>query len=101
MSVDSHLDELTVHDNEEERRYEARIGSQVVGDIAYYPEAGHLTLVHTKVEPAFEGKGVATRLVAGALADIRRRGLSLVPVCPFVHSYLERHPEHADLVVTR
>lgn len=98
MSVDSRLDELTVHDNEDERRYEARIGTEIIGVIPYQAEPGRLTLIHTEVEPAFEGKGVGSRLVAGALEDIRRRGLSLVPVCPFVQAYLRRHPEQADLV---
>jgi predicted GNAT family acetyltransferase len=90
--------ELTVRDNPDERRYEALVGSEVVGFIAYRFEPGQMTLVHTEVDPAFEGQGIASRLVAGALDDIRRRGLSLVPVCPFVRSYLQRHPEHTDLV---
>lgn len=98
MSVDSRLDELTVDGNKEERRYEARIGTKVVGVIPYQAEPGRLTLIHTEVDPAFEGKGVCSLLVACALADIRRRGLSLVPVCPFVRTYLRRHPEQADLV---
>jgi uncharacterized protein len=100
MSVDSCLDELTIHDNTERRRYEARIGTKVVGVISYHAPPGRLTLIHTEVDPAFEGKGVGSRLVGGALEDIRRRGLSLVPVCPFVRSYLMRHPEQADLVAT-
>jgi uncharacterized protein len=93
-------DEFNVRDNPEERRYEARLGSEVVGYIAYRFEPGRMTLVHTEVDPAFEGQGIASRLVAGALDDIRDRELSLVPVCPFVRSYLQRHPEHADLVGT-
>jgi predicted GNAT family acetyltransferase len=52
-------------------------------------------LFHSEVDPAFEGKGVGSRLVAGALEDIRR-GLSLTPVCPFVRAALRRHPEHAE-----
>lgn len=103
MSVESRLDELTVRDNAEQRRYEARIGTKVVGVISYHAEPGLpglLTLVHTEVDPAFEGKGVGSRLVAGALEDIRRRGQSLVPLCPFVRAYLRRHPEHADLVAS-
>jgi len=98
MSVDSGLDQLIIRDNVEKRRYEAWIGSRVVGVIAYHPEPPQLTLIHTEVDPAFEGKGVGSQLVAGALEDIRRRGLSLVPICPFVRAYLERHPEQADLV---
>jgi hypothetical protein len=61
-------------------------------------EPGLITLIHTEVDPAFEGKGIAGRLVAGALDDIRRRGLLVTPICRFVRSYLRRHPEYADLV---
>jgi uncharacterized protein len=38
-------------------------------------------------------------LVAWALADIRANGLKIVPLCPFVSAYLQRHPEYADLVL--
>ena len=101
MSVDLRLDELSVRDNVEQQRYEARLGGKVVGVISYHAEPGLpglLTLVHTEVDPAVEGKGVGSRLVAGAVEDIRRRGLSLVPVCPFVRAYLTRHPEQTDVV---
>jgi predicted GNAT family acetyltransferase len=95
------MKELTVADNVEKRRYEAHLGSELAGYIAYYHEPGRMMLLHTEVLPAFEGQGIASRLVAAALADIRERELSLVPSCPFVRSYLERHPEDADLVATR
>lgn len=98
MSAESPLDELSVHDNAEEERYEARLGAKVVGVVSYQSEPGLLTLVHTEVDPAMEGKGVGSRLVAGALGDIRRRGLAFVAVCPFVRAYLKRHPEQADSV---
>ena len=55
-------------------------------------------LVHTEIDPAFEGQGLGERLVAGALEDLRARGLKLVPQCPFVRAYLRRHPDQADLV---
>jgi predicted GNAT family acetyltransferase len=90
--------ELVVEDNQAEHRYEARLGSEVAGFIAYTLEPGRITLIHTEVSPEFEGKGVASRLIAGALDDIRRRGLAVVPVCRFVRGYLERHPDYADLV---
>ena len=101
MSVDPDLDELSVHDNTEEGRYEAWLGGEVVGVVSYHAEPalpGLVTLVHTEVDPALEGKGVGSRLVAAALDDIRRRGLSFVPVCPFVRAYLRRHPEQSDLL---
>ncbi len=93
--------ELTVTDNAEQRRYEARQGSEVVGFITYRLNPGRITLIHTEVAPALEGQGIASQLVAGALDDIRRRGLTIVAICPFVRAYLRRHPEYADLVARK
>lgn len=93
--------ELTVADNAGQRRYEARQGSEVVGFITYRLHPGRMTLIHTEVAAALEGKGIASQLVAGALDDIRRRGLTIVPICPFVRAYLRRHPEYADLVARK
>jgi hypothetical protein len=50
------------------------------------------------VDEAHEGQGIGSRLAAGALDDIRGRGLTIVPLCPFVSAYLARHSEYADLV---
>ena len=90
--------EIEVKDNRGELRYEALAGGELLGQIRYRLEPGLVVLVHTDVEPSAEGKGVGSRLVGGALADIRRRGLRVVPICPFVADYIRRHPEYADLV---
>jgi uncharacterized protein len=93
--------ELIVADNAEKRRYEARQGSEVVGFISYRLDPGRMTLIHTEIAPALEGRGIGSQLVTGALDDIRRRGLTIVPICPFVRAYLGRHPEYADLVAQK
>jgi predicted GNAT family acetyltransferase len=90
--------DYVVGDNPAELRYEIRRAGELLGLIRYVREPGTVVLVHTEVEPAAEGAGVGSSLVAGALADIRARGLRLVPVCPFVREYLRRHPEWNDLV---
>ena len=87
-----------VVDEPSRSRYELRLGEELAGFIAYRKHADAVVLIHTEVDPAFEGRGLGSRLVAGALEEIRARGLSVVPVCPFVVSYLRRHPEYADLV---
>jgi predicted GNAT family acetyltransferase len=53
---------------------------------------------HTEVQPEAEGKGVASELIRRALDDVRRRGLSAVPLCPFVRAFIARHPDYQDLV---
>jgi predicted GNAT family acetyltransferase len=95
------VDEARVVDNPESRRYELWLGEALAGVIVYRPRPDALALVHTEIDPAYEGQGLGAKLVAAALDDVRRRGLKIVPLCPFVRSYLERHPEDADLVAPR
>ena len=60
-----------------------------------------ITLVHTDVDPKWEGQGVGSELVRGALDDLRARGLKVRPLCPFVAAFIRRHPEYEDLVSSR
>ena len=91
-------DEVVVRDNSTELRYEALVDGRMVGLLRYRQEPGHVVLVHSEVDLDLEGTGVGSELVRGALADIRARGLRMVPHCPFVIDYLRRHPEELDLV---
>lgn len=91
---------MEVRDHPEELRYELLDDGQLVGEILYRREPDRIALVHTEVSPALEKRGLASRLVAGALDDIRSNGLRVVPICPFVRSYLRRHDEYADLVTS-
>jgi predicted GNAT family acetyltransferase len=91
--------DISVADNEHLHRYEATVDGKVAGFLRYLDRPqGVRVLVHTEVEPAYEGKGVGGRLVAGALDAERARGGKIVPECPFVKTYLKRHPEYGDLV---
>ncbi len=93
-------DDISVEDNPEESRYEARLGDRIVG-IAEYELAddrGPIVFVHTEVLPDAEGRGVGGALARTALDDVRRRGLRMVVECPFIASWLRRHPEYEDLV---
>ena len=53
---------------------------------------------HTEVDPRFEGRGAGSALASSALDSVRGVGGRVVPTCSFVASYIERHPEYADLV---
>jgi uncharacterized protein len=89
--------DIRVVDNPEELRYELWLGATRAGFIEYRSEPGTILLVHTEVDPAFEGRGLGSRLVVGALDDLRARDLKLVALCPFVRAYLRHHREYADL----
>ena len=86
-------------DDTAEERYDLWQGDTLAGSIEYETRPGVVVLIHTEVDSAFEGHGLGAKLVKFALDDIRGRGLKLVPVCPFVRAYLQRHPEERDLVV--
>jgi predicted GNAT family acetyltransferase len=90
--------ETTVVDNPEQARYELWADGELAGFTQYRDEGEGLTFLHTQVEPAHEGGGMGGKLVRGALDDVRRRGVSIVPVCSFMAGYIERHPEYRDLV---
>ena len=90
--------EPTVVDNPDRNRYELRFGDTVAGVVQYATEPGSVVLVHTEIAPSVEGEGLGSKLVSGALDDIRARGLEVVPLCPFAAAYIRRHPEYADLV---
>ena len=85
-------------DSPDHHRYELRSGDEVVGFIVYRLGDGVIDLVHTEVDPAHSGQGHAATLARGALDDARSRGLNVVPSCPYVASYIQKHPEYADLV---
>ena len=92
---------LRVDHNAARSRYELRLGERTVGFMAYRTDSGTQVLAHTEIDPALEGRGLGSRLVAMALDDIRSRGLSFVPLCPFVAWYLRQHPENDDLVAAQ
>jgi predicted GNAT family acetyltransferase len=91
----------TVGDNDAAHRYELRLDDELVGELLYRTNGNVVTLIHTQIASQVEGHGLGEQLVAGALDDIRERGLRIVPLCPFVAAYLRRHPESADLVKSR
>ena len=90
--------DVLVRDNPDGSRYELLVDGDVVGALHYRLRRDRVSLVHTEVQPAFEGRGLAGRLVAGALEDIRARKLRVVPICPYARAYIQRHPEYADVV---
>jgi predicted GNAT family acetyltransferase len=90
--------DLQIVDVPTAERYEARFEGELVGILEYVVKPGRIKLVHTEVPEALEGRGIAGQLAHFALDDARRRGLRVIPTCPYVRAYLERHPEERDVV---
>jgi predicted GNAT family acetyltransferase len=91
-------DELAIADNPGHHRYEVKLGLRPAAYSTYELEPGRVVFTHTVVRPQFEGRGIGSRLAKFAVEDVRSRGLRITPVCPFVRSWLNRHPEYDSIV---
>ena len=89
-----------VRRDDEGSRYEIVVDGDVAGFAEFTTLDGATALTHTVVDDAYEGRGVGGELVAGALDDLRAGGTKVVPLCPFVARWIERHEDYADLVDT-
>ncbi len=88
-------------DSVRENRSEQEFVLDVAGHravAAYQLEGDTIVFTHTVVPPEIEGRGVGSRLIRAALDAARDRGLKVVPQCPFVRAYIEKHPEMRDLL---
>jgi uncharacterized protein len=95
-------EDAEVVDVPESSQYELRLGDRRIGVAAYHrrQNTNRIAFVHTEVDPACEGRGFGGKLVAAALEDVRRKGLEVVPLCPFMAHYMATHPEVHDLLAS-
>ncbi|MEV4183021.1 GNAT family N-acetyltransferase [Streptosporangium canum] len=78
--------------------FEAEVGGKHAGQLEFVRRDGVIVYTHTEVDAEFEGNGVGGALVRAALDGARAEGVKIVPRCPFVKTWIERHPDYADLV---
>ncbi len=90
--------EIDVVDAADEQRFEARTPDGVAGFTDYRVDGGTVVLTHSEVDDAYEGQGVGSTMVRGLLDQLRERGAEVRPECPFVRSWIDKHPDYADLV---
>jgi predicted GNAT family acetyltransferase len=95
----SPVSRLSVADVPERHRFEIRDGERVAAFTQYTRRRGEIAFLHTETDPEYEGRGVGSRLISGALDAVREEGLAVLPFCPFVRGYIARHPDpYLDLV---
>ncbi|NHD19381.1 MULTISPECIES: GNAT family N-acetyltransferase [unclassified Actinopolyspora] len=90
--------EVAVARSADRDRYEITVDGRKAGHAAYLERAGQRVFYHTEIDEEFGGRGLGSVLVGRALAETGESGFRIVPVCPFVARYLERHHEVDDLV---
>jgi predicted GNAT family acetyltransferase len=89
---------IAVADRPDRDQYEIESGGERVGRLTYRLAGGMITFRHTEIDPSVGGRGFGSALVRFALDDARTRGLTVMPLCPFVAAFIVRHPEYEELV---
>ncbi len=82
-------------------RFVARLAGAEAGECVYRRDGARMQIVHTEVDPALQGRGIAAALVEAAVAQARRERWQVVPRCSYVRAWLRRHPEAADVLAPR
>ena len=83
--------------NRAHHRYQLDVDGHIAA--TYYKiDDGVITFIHTEVPPELGGKGIASKLIKGALDQVRADGLKVIAQCPFVKAYIDKHPAYADLL---
>jgi predicted GNAT family acetyltransferase len=86
-----------VANNSEKHRFELAADGHIAA--TYYKISdGVITFIHTEVPPELGGKGIGSKLIKGALDQVRTAGLKVIPQCPFVKAFIEKHPDYQDLL---
>ena len=94
----SEMQPPAVRDNPDRRRFEIDLGEGQFAFAEYTLPAGKIIFSHTEVPPSHEGRGLGTALIEAGLAAARKRGLKVIPLCPFFAAYMKRHEEVQDLL---
>lgn len=93
------MSDVVTTNNPDLHQYEAHIDGELAGFAAYDLTEKLIVFTHTVVEDKFEGKGVGSALARFALDDVRTHGVrEVVPRCPFIRGWIEKHPEYQSLV---
>lgn len=89
---------IEVRRNDGDQRYEAWVDGVLAGFADYQVTDVLIVFTHTEVGDAYEGQGVGSAIARYALDDVRETGTHRVlPMCPFIKGWMQRHPEYQDL----
>ncbi len=90
---------VVVTENLPRHRFEIHVDGALAGYCAYrLAGEQRYIFVHTEIDAAFEGQGLASQLIHEVLKQMRARRMEVVPYCPFVKAYIIKHPTYAELV---
>lgn len=87
---------MVVHDEAGHRFMVTDAGS--TAELVYRTSGNQIIFTHTEVPAELEGRGIGSALAKAGLEHARQEEMEVVPLCPFVRSYIERKPEYQPLV---
>jgi predicted GNAT family acetyltransferase len=100
MVFEDTLPSVDIENNPKSGRWEVTDDGRVIAFAEYKTRPDKITFTHTEVDPDYEGQGIASRLARAALDDAVARGLRIGIYCPFIRSYVDRHPQYEQYVDT-
>jgi len=86
-----------VINNSEKHRFELAVDGHIAATY-YNISDGVITFIHTEVPAELGGKGIGSKLIKGALDQVQADGLKVIPQCPFVKAFIEKHPDYQELL---
>ncbi len=92
--------ETAVRHEPDRRRFTIALDGEDIGFAEYVVKGGRYLFVHTEVDPEFGGRGLATFVIQSAMDSMRAEHARIVALCPFVATWIDNHPDYAELVDT-
>ncbi|MEO6628462.1 MAG: GNAT family N-acetyltransferase [Aquihabitans sp.] len=94
MATEIHVEK----DDHGDGRYSLLVDGKPAGEIEFRMSEGRRVFTHTGIRDEFEGQGLAGKIARRALDDSRADDVLVIPQCPYIESYIERHPDDGDLI---
>lgn len=97
----SAAESVRVERDEAGHRWVAYVDEDALATLTFRERDGVMNLLHTEVDPRARGRGIGDALVRQVLDQLRAAGTKIIPTCPYVRAWLERHEDYRDLVAPR
>jgi hypothetical protein len=98
FAIEDTLRAVEIENNEADNRWEVKQEGRVIAFAEYKIRPDRVTFIHTEVDPDFEGQGIGSRLARTVLDDAVSRDLRIRLYCPFIRSYVDRHPDYEQYI---
>jgi predicted GNAT family acetyltransferase len=92
------METLNIINNEQRQQFQLEVEGELAS-LEYRLYEGMIMLMHTEVPAALGGRGIGSALAEYALNYARANHLPVKVYCPFVVTYVKRHPEYQDIIV--